>query len=78
MASGNCFKAPWMSRREHQPCHLCHDRAPYHLFAGRAASRSLTLGSLEENDLELGDDIEDFTEEQIRNLRDQVDFYTEK
>jgi membrane-associated progesterone receptor component len=50
----------------------------YHLFAGRTVSRSLTLGTLEDGDLEHGDLIDDFTEAQLKELRKQVDFYTEK
>lgn len=50
----------------------------YHCFAGRAASRALTLGETEGPDLELGDDVEDFTEQQIKDLRVQVEFYSGK
>ena len=40
--------------------------------------RSLVLGSLEVQDLDMGDQVDDFTEEQINQLREQVDFYSKK
>jgi predicted heme/steroid binding protein len=50
----------------------------YHCFAASPVSRALTLGSLEIPDIELGDNIEDFTEKQIEDLRQQVAFYSGK
>jgi len=50
----------------------------YHCFAARAVTRALALGSLEKQDIELGDQVEDFTEKQIQNIRNQLEFYTSK
>lgn len=50
----------------------------YNCFAAKAVSRALALGSLEKQDIELGDQVEDFTENQIQNIRNQVDFYSTK
>ena len=50
----------------------------YSLFAGRDATRSLALGSLDHVDLERGDDIADFTPQQLEALREQHAFYKGK
>jgi membrane-associated progesterone receptor component len=50
----------------------------YSVFAGRDATRSLALGSLEESDLALGGDTRSFNQDQLAQLTDQHDFYLEK
>jgi predicted heme/steroid binding protein len=50
----------------------------YHCFAGKAVSRALSLGSLEETDINMGDHVEDFEPDMVQALRDQVDFYQTK
>ena len=50
----------------------------YSLFAGRDATRSLALGSLDHGDLERGDDVADFTPQQLEALREQHAFYKGK
>jgi len=50
----------------------------YACFAAKPSSRALALGSTEIEDIELGDSVEDFTEPQMAQLREQVKFYTEK
>ena len=52
--------------------------AGYSLFAGKDASRSLTLGSLTLEDLELGGDCDDFSQEQVEALAEQHKFYAGK
>ena len=51
--------------------------ADYHCFAGRAATRALTLGSLEEHDI--SDDIHDFGESEFEELAHMMrDIYDRK
>ena len=50
----------------------------YSCFAARPSSRALSLGSLEKDDIELGDMVEDFDEQQLKALRGQVAFYENK
>ena len=52
--------------------------AGYSMFAGRDASRSLTLGSLSTLDLNLGGDCGDFSPERVDTLREQHAFYVGK
>ena len=58
--------------------HFYGKEAPYHIFAGKAVSRALALGSLEQADIDLADEILDFTPSQEQELRERIDFYREK
>ena len=51
---------------------------PYHIFAGKVVTRALVLGSIELQDIEAQDEIGDFTESNIEELRERVRFYEEK
>lgn len=51
--------------------------AAYNCFAGKDSTRSLTIGSMEEDDL-YRIDISDFTAEQHKSLKEQHDFYLGK
>lgn len=52
--------------------------AGYSMFAGRDATRSLTLGSLTTEDLELRGDCGDFSPERVAELKAQWEFYKGK
>jgi hypothetical protein len=49
----------------------------YNMFAGKDSTRALSLGSMEEKDL-YSADISDFTEAQLRAVKEQHDFYLGK
>lgn len=50
--------------------------SPYHCFAGRAATRALTISSLDESDIT--DDVSDFNEAQTKEMKERIDFYLSK
>ena len=50
----------------------------YSIFAGTDSTRALALGSLEENDIERGDDVSDFIDWQQQELEKRILFYLEK
>lgn len=52
--------------------------APYQCFAGRDSTRALTLGVLDQKDIERGGDISDFNEQQRGSLATQQTFYRTK
>lgn len=52
--------------------------AGYSLFAGHDATRALTLGSLDQEDLAKGGDCSDFNEARLGELRGQHEFYLGK
>ena len=52
--------------------------APYHCFAGKVVTRALVLGSLELADIEAEDEIGDFSESSVEELRERVRFYEDK
>jgi len=51
-------------------------KATYSAFAGRACTRGISLPSLKQEDIH--DDVSDFTEEQLVNLKYWNDFFNEK
>jgi predicted heme/steroid binding protein len=51
--------------------------APYNIFAGKDSSRSLSLGSFDDRDVYNGD-TSDFDEQQLKQLKEQIEFYREK
>jgi predicted heme/steroid binding protein len=50
----------------------------YHVFAGGDYTRALALGSLQQRDIDLKDDVSDFTSSQRKELLDRVQFYLDK
>ncbi len=52
--------------------------ATYHVFAGKHCTRALSLGSLEEQDIEKRHDVSDFDEAQREEMNDRIVFYRQK
>jgi len=52
--------------------------AAYQIFAGKDATRALTLGSLDDKDIYERTDTDDFNEQQLKALKEQHDFYLNK
>ena len=48
------------------------------MFAGKACGRALAIGSLEQEDIDRGEDISDLTDRDLQEYIERVEFYKEK
>ena len=53
-------------------------KAPRAMYAGRAITRAAALRKADDATVARGDDIADFSEQQLRDLRERVEFYLSK
>eukprot|EP00622_Pseudochattonella_farcimen_P003408 FR738579.1.p1 GENE.FR738579.1~~FR738579.1.p1 ORF type:complete len:157 (+),score=5.17 FR738579.1:62-472(+) len=53
-------------------------KSSYRMFAGKVCGRALAIGSLEQEDIDRGEDVSDLTDRDLQEYIERAEFYKEK